>query len=51
MNTTDLHPRRAGIGDALARAYPLPSHDREEQAERHELRKIDLKEAVRGQDD
>ena len=47
MNTTDLHPRRAGIGDALARAYPLPSHDREEQDERHELRKLELREAVR----
>lgn len=41
-----LHPRRAGIGDALARAFPLHEHDKEEQVERHELRRIAIREAV-----
>ena len=35
-----------GVGDALRRAIPIV-HDPEERAERHELRKIDLHEALR----
>lgn len=36
-----------GLGDALRRAIPLVAQDHEERAERHELRKIELREAVR----
>lgn len=32
---------------ALRRLMPLVDHDREEQAERHELRKLDLREQVK----
>lgn len=42
-----FHPRRAAIADALRRAIPMPAHDAEERAERHELRKIEIREAVR----
>lgn len=41
-----LHPRRAGIGQALARAIPVLD-DAGAKAERRLLRRIDLKEAVR----
>ena len=40
-------PTLDGIADALRRAYPMPRHDAEEQAERHELRKLDIAEAVK----
>lgn len=36
-----------GIGTALRRAIPLPGHDSEAKAERRQLRKIDLKQAVK----
>ena len=32
---------------ALRQELPLPDHDHEEQAERHELRKLEIREAVR----
>lgn len=39
------HPRRAGIGDALRRAIPMPD-DAEAQDERHLCRRIDHRKAV-----
>lgn len=41
-----LHPRRTGIADALARAFPMPD-DVEAKAERHLCRHIDHKAAVK----
>lgn len=43
----ERHPRREGIGMALARAIPLVSNDAEAREERHLARRIDLQEAVR----
>lgn len=40
-------PMIEGVGRALNRAFGLPPSDREERAEQHELRKLDLKEAVK----
>lgn len=42
-----LAPAQQGVADALERAIPFAGHDAEERAERHELRKIEIKEAVR----
>lgn len=41
------HPRREAIGAALARAFGLPGADGEARAERKELRRIEIREAVR----
>lgn len=41
-----LHPRRAAIASALARAFPMPD-DLEAKAERHLCRRMDHKEAIR----
>lgn len=40
------NPTLEGVGQALRRAIPVV-HDAEEQADRHELRKIEIREAVR----
>jgi hypothetical protein len=36
-----------GVGQALERAIPLACDDAEERAERHELRRIEIGEALR----
>ena len=40
-------PRRAGICDALARAFPPPGSDAEEREERRILRRPIIKEALK----
>lgn len=44
--TTPPDGAQRGIGEALRRAYQLPRHDAEAEAERHELRKLEIKQAL-----
>lgn len=46
-NNRALHPRRAGVGDALALMIPLPESDGEEKAEKQIIHRLELRDRVR----
>lgn len=42
-----IHPRRAGVGEALSRMIPLPEPDTQTRLEEHRLRALDRKDEGR----
>jgi hypothetical protein len=47
MRTLIPDPLREGIGKILHRSFPIVARDKEEQKDLHELRKLDIKKALK----